>query len=361
VSSVSATAKTLRYHFSIRREGLFLYLILIAVLAAAFNTGNNLLFLFASVMASVSALQAVMNYLSREGNRVRRHLPSAVFAGEKFPVEFELTNNKRWFATHSVVIAEKAPFPGGTEGRVHFLRVPAGKTEYKTYRTQCNRRGLHQLERFRLECSYPFGFNHHSLESKAEQELLVYPLILPVRSMPRSTFSHAGELETPRKGFGFSLYGLREYQPGESSRFIHWRTSAKMDRLMVKEFEEEERQLVTVVFDNSTTREIEDYDERFEQRVSEAASLAAYFLRRGWQVGLVSLSGSVGPGGGDSQLKRILHLLALIKQVREYPERADKQLLAQLEPESGHRVWVGDGSALGRPLQSTGKEAVPGR
>jgi len=328
------------FRLRINREGLFLYLLLFAIGFAAYNTGNNLLFIFVSVMATLSVTHTLFNYVSREKNSVDRRLPSSIHAGQPFNVTLQLKNNKRFFSTFSAVLEEEHPELRTAGGGVHFVHVPAGKTLERRYETTLHRRGRYRFDGLWLYCRYPFGLTRHGILYPAEQEVIVYPRLVPVRTPPSMQPRSQGDRERPEKGFGFSLYGLREYQEGESSRFIHWKTSAKWDQLMVKEFEDEQRRHVILLFENRGNPNLL-FDEPFEAHVSEAASLAAHFIRDGWQVELVTLSGSIPHGSGAAHLRRIFHHLALIKAAPVSADQAHRRLLEQLHPDAGHLVPIG--------------------
>jgi uncharacterized protein (DUF58 family) len=89
---------------------------------------------------------------------------------------------------------------------------------------------------------------------------------------------------------------------------LHWKTSAKAGDLMVKELEDEDRPRVRLVVQDPEPATPSGV---VEDRISYAASLAAYAIRRGYQVQLVTAEGSTGVGLGEAQLDRILERLAL--------------------------------------------------
>jgi len=70
-------------------------------------------------------------------------------------------------------------------------------------------------------------------------ELEVYPTPLPVNAEIRPLFGWgASDLDSGRtQGAGLDPKGIREFSFGDPIRYIHWRSSAKRDKLMVKEFE----------------------------------------------------------------------------------------------------------------------------
>jgi uncharacterized protein (DUF58 family) len=138
--------------------------------------------------------------------------------------------------------------------------------------------------------------------------------------------------------------GVRDYAPGDSFSRIHWRSSARRDRLIVKEFELDPLADIWIVPDMaefshvSSEREIaaaelqpgdipiwmqaakgEEYtlpDMTEEYTVTIAASLAQYFLRRDRSVGMMAYGQSreiVQPDRGERQISRLLETLAVLR------------------------------------------------
>jgi hypothetical protein len=83
---------------------------------------------------------------------------------------------------------------------------------------------------------------------------------------------------------------IREYAMGDAQRHIHWKSTAKLGQLMVRQFEQTKRSLITLVLD----RDPESYanDEEFEMAVSSVGSLGVRALRDGREVQAV-MSGEV--------------------------------------------------------------------
>ena len=96
--------------------------------------------------------------------------------------------------------------------------------------------------------SDPFGF-FRGLRTVPEAELA---LILPTFASLANRHQ-ARELEAsvaaPRAGAGNELFGIREYRPGDSLRRIHWRSSARVGELVVREFEPPGTPTLTILVD----------------------------------------------------------------------------------------------------------------
>jgi len=83
---------------------------------------------------------------------------------------------------------------------------------------------------------------------------------------------------------------------------------------MTKEFEQEKKKKVKIVFYNALLP-LPDFHDRFEGMVGEAASLTDYYIRSGFEVGFNSLTAEVPCKSGREQLYRILRELAIIEPV----------------------------------------------
>jgi uncharacterized protein (DUF58 family) len=86
-----------------------------------------------------------------------------------------------------------------------------------------------------------------------------------------------------------AFHALRPYVPGDDRRYVHWRTSARIGQLMVRQFEETRRSQVTMIL--ASRSDLYASDEEFELAISVTASIAAQVIRDGVQMNVVSESG----------------------------------------------------------------------
>ena len=88
-----------------------------------------------------------------------------------------------------------------------------------------------------------------------------------------------------------AFHALREYVPGDDRRNVHWRTTARTGRLMVRQFEETRRSSLLVLL---STRH-DDYagEEDFETAVSIACSLAMDAIQDGREVRFITQIGAL--------------------------------------------------------------------
>ncbi|WP_403023773.1 DUF58 domain-containing protein [Salinibacterium sp. GXW1014] len=86
-----------------------------------------------------------------------------------------------------------------------------------------------------------------------------------------------------------AFHALRPYVPGDDRRYVHWRTSARIGQLMVRQFEETRRSQLTMI--HATRRDLFASEEEFELAVSVTASIASQVIADGTQMNVVSESG----------------------------------------------------------------------
>jgi uncharacterized protein (DUF58 family) len=140
-----------------------------------------------------------------------------------------------------------------------------------------------------------------------DREVLVFPAVRPLPTETLHRLVGAGTAAVRRRGRGHDLYNLRSYRPGDDPRHIHWRTSAKLRVLLVREMEAETTEDARVVLMGTGAHNAA----RLEAALSEAASLVAHLARTGAGVELVGPGLFVRLGRGPGQARRILTALAL--------------------------------------------------
>ena len=86
-----------------------------------------------------------------------------------------------------------------------------------------------------------------------------------------------------------AFHALRPYVPGDDRRYVHWRTSARIGQLMVRQFEETRRSQLTMI--HASRNDLYASEDEFELAVSVTASIAAQVIRDGTQMNVVSESG----------------------------------------------------------------------
>lgn len=320
-----------------------LLLLGLSLLAGAV-TGSSLYYRLSYLWGALLLGSWVMARLSLRGLRVQRSartLRSQV--GQLFEERFQVINTSRlprlW-----VEVQDEAALPGSRGSRVLTL---IGPREAYTYlaRTRLSERGVFPLGPTVLLSGDLFGLFEASRSMPSQESLLVYPLMVDVTSFPGPAGLLPGGEALRRRTAQITsnAAGVREYAPGDPLNRIHWLSTARRDRMMVKEFELDPLAEVWLFVDGSHSVHAElpyeapVYDlqdiwrprakfslppSSVEYTASAAASLARYFIGRSRAVGLVS----AGPflkiipsERGNRQLGKLLEALAVFRAEGNVP------------------------------------------
>jgi uncharacterized protein (DUF58 family) len=317
-------------------------LFIAALLIASVNTGNNLLYLILSFMISFLLFSFIAPRLLFNGVDIDIKLPSCLYAGEKARVRVKIENKKRYLPSPPFYLKALGSLPLLAPP---FLPSVLGGEDYEELMIrEVKRRGLYRLKGLFAETGYPFGLFLSARVVPAEvNEFVVYPRVFPLSSFIVHGIPGDKAIESLFKGRSMSLRNIRDYAYGDEVRFLHWKASAKLSRLMVKEFCRKEELKVTILLPTIVPSCFSRDD--FESRVSFAASLASYLIGRNYFVRLVTSHSELPLGIGGIQLHKVLRELAIVEPVAKAAEDlVEKELLVSEAPSRSFRVLVADES-----------------
>ncbi len=211
------------------------------------------------------------------------------------------------------------------------VRLERGATQVLSYSVQ-GPRGGYAFEAVTAEANEDLGLSGRHGRMQVRNQLFVFPTVTRLRHItirPRRTRVYAGNIPARAGGNGIEFFGVRDYQPGDSSRSINWRVSARhIGTLYSNEFQQERVADVGIVLDGRLrTNALGREHSLFEHSIQAAASLADAFLFQGNRVGLLLYSNFLAwtyPDYGKVQRERILQALA-----RAQP--GDSQVFTALE------------------------------
>jgi uncharacterized protein (DUF58 family) len=155
------------------------------------------------------------------------------------------------------------------------------------------RRGIIPIGPVRTVRADPVGLVRRELVWAERVDLFVHPRTLPIPSMSTGFIRDLeGHPTRDLTNLDMSFHALREYVPGDERRSIHWKSTAKTGRLMVRQYEESRRSHLLVALSLAA----DDYadDEEFELAVSVAGSLGVRAIRDARTVSVVT--STVAPG-----------------------------------------------------------------
>lgn len=244
----------------------------------------------------------------RPGGNLRRAVePAQLTRGETATALITSVNNR---VTPTGVV-EALDSIAGQPVEILIPPVPPRREVTVSYRFVPLRRGELTLGPVTLERRDPWGLFVRRATSSAQLTVLVHPRVLPVDvTLAGNRIGQEGGTADRDVLGSNQFHTLREYVIGDELRQIHWRSSARVGKLMVKQLVDNPLPRALVLLDNDirSYRRAED----FEEAVDAAASIGSVIVRAGLPVSLRT----TGEDGGVEILRvddltRLLDALAL--------------------------------------------------
>jgi uncharacterized protein (DUF58 family) len=138
----------------------------------------------------------------------------------------------------------------------------------------------------------PLGLLRRDAVEQTTVELFVHPTIIGLDSLsPGLQRDLEGQASRDLSNSDLAFHALRDYVAGDDRRHVHWRSSAKAGRLLVRQFQDTRRSQLTVVVDGAAA----SYrtDEEFELAMSVAGSICVRAVADSHDVCLVAASSAV--------------------------------------------------------------------
>ena len=284
------------------------------------------LFLLAAWVAAMVGAAAFYAYRSRRGVTLRLAVEN-VRSSPLSPVH-DLPEQVLRTAPDAAVVFEgdsvdlsvgldarrKAAGPAWVRGKVAGTDIAVGagvvtRKGWRTHRTlPALRRSAIAATGWTIHSGDPLGF-FDSATIRADGEVgLVYPRFTSLAAR-RQTRELEATSVAPRAGAGTELFGVREFSPGDSLRRIHWRSTARNGRLVVREYEPPGVETLAIYLDPTPL------DETIADQIARIAASEAWdCIRNGGRVSLWS------PGLGASAAGDGRNLWALLDWLARYPE-----------------------------------------
>lgn len=314
----------------LRPLGLFA-LALICYLAAQ-GTGIRLFFHLFYLLLALLAGAYLWAWLNLRGLRVERETFTqrsqvGETARERITIRNDWPIPRLW-----IELLDHSDMPQHGAGFVAYL--PSKDRRRWMIRTPCTIRGKYTLGPVTVASGDPFGIFRLEHQIDKTSEILVYPQTSPLPGFVLPSAELPGGQETKTRTYHVTpnVSGIRDYQPGDSLNRIHWRSTARMGKLIVKEFELDPTAEVYLVLDmqEKTQQILDEHEARKasggqevrliesteEYAVHAAAAIARHLIDQNRPVGLVAWGQrrELIPTERESrQLYKILEALAMLR------------------------------------------------
>lgn len=260
------------------REGLIFVLLSLAIGAAAVNTGNNILYLIFSLMLGFIIVSGMISRRMLLGLTPQIDFPENLFAGAASVCHVSVLNRKKKLPSLGIRFTIEQPAFSKTER--YFFYLPARETVHGFAPIRFLKRGVFSLHEMELQTRFPFSFFTKIRRYTSSQQVRVFPALYRLSEEVLTKATDGLMLDSPFRGESHQLLHLRDYTSLDSSKRIHWKASAKMEKLLIKEFQREQGRDLRVYYDVYPVAEA-GQSTLFERAVSFIASLAFLFFEKG--------------------------------------------------------------------------------
>lgn len=228
----------------------------------------------------------------------RQVTPPRVTVGESAAGLLTVRNTSRWPSLGFTAV----DLVGDEPVALAVPALPASGTRELPYAVPAHRRGRIRLGPLTVERRDPLGLLAWRQRQTADAVLWVHPPVHPLRPLPVGVvLDYEGRVTDNARAGTVTFASLREYVPGDDPRHIHWRSTARLGTLVVREHVDTTEPTTTVVLDTGAGAYVDPA--AFEHAVAAAASVVRAVEETGRPVTL-RIAGEA-PGDAESTLDRL--------------------------------------------------------
>lgn len=294
------------------KEGLLFVVLTLSIGAAAVNTGNNVLYLIFSLMLALIVVSGIISRRVLMGLTPSIEFPHHLFSGSPGICYISVKNKKKKLPSVGIRLAvTNDAFPRLSR---FFFYIPSNGQVSDFVGILFPRRGIFRIHELELQTRFPFNFFLKVRRYFLEDSVKIYPQIFRLPDEWIARIAEGAMVESPYRGESQQLLHLRDYTFYDSSKRIHWKASAKSEKLYVKEFQREQGRELHVYFD--CYPETGEEEERMEKAISLLASFAYYVTEKNLEATFIFPERHFRLAAGDHALVKLLDYLSELKAGR---------------------------------------------
>jgi uncharacterized protein (DUF58 family) len=271
----------------------------------------------------------------------RKLSANRVFWGDNITLDISVTNGKvlplPW-----IMVQEEVPrgvlfrkgrltpsHKSNREVLSNFLSLSWYHKLTRRYPIQCQKRGVFLFGPAMISSGDPFGFFRKKIEDEKTERLLVYPKILSLEDIGIPSRHPFGDLRIKRHLFQDPVLvaTTREYVSGDPLKYIHWKSTARLQRLQSRVFEHTTTIDMALFLDTRTAADTNYWSiispDFLETAILTAAAISNHSFTEGYKVGLYANEYyfqsehlmKLAPSNNTDQFRNILEALAQIQGI----------------------------------------------
>lgn len=277
------------------KTGLGFVLLILILLLIAIVYNNNLAYLLTFLLASIFFITILHSFKSLASLLVFASPGTAVFAGEAAGFDISIKNPGNF---------ERFNLQLSLEESIYFC-LKKQQTKHFTMYCKTDKRGWLEIEKLTLSSTFPLGFFRAWSPMRFLARVLVYPK--PWRGnlpFPETEGQQDQALKNNQLKGNDDFYGLKEYQPGDPIKHIHWKAFAKGQGLHSKQYESGFSADLYLNYDQTSGHNV-------EERLSQLCRWVIDAEKAGLRYGFSLPGFKLNTGNGKKHYEKCLEAMAL--------------------------------------------------
>ncbi len=316
------------YRLTYTGRYLFIMGLVFGLLSSVVFYGTFLLYSLVLFLMVVFIMSPFLERILRPRLDITITTPTRTSSGSSVAEEIIIKNisNKNAYFTffrevklHPMIVQEQ------DQGIMLPILKKGGKIKFRL-NLIAQKRGDYRLKSLRVDSPFPLGVMKWGYRYKKERRILVYPQFKPLIgfNIPVSRKLQPGGIALASNiGESTEFVGTREFRDGDSLRHIHWKSWARLNKPIVKVFQEEYYCRLALLIDTYIPDNSPDIDyEAMESSLSLAASISDYLERQEYIIDLIAAGPNIyylQAGRALAYLDQILDILACLDVCRKKP------------------------------------------
>lgn len=238
---------------------------------------SNLIYLIAAGLLSLVITDLIFSIFAVRGIRIMRFCPGHASRGKEFTIKLRIENT---CSTKYLLQIIDGSFAENLPGKKlpPITKLPQRQHVLQSYSEVLKARGIYILKECLIQSLFPLGIWKAQKKYPLFSQIVVYPEFFEASRFSvsyRGIRTEFANTTSDRPGTGGDFFDIREYQPGDSLKHIHWRATARVRKLMVKQLERYTLSNLSVILDSSADLILGLGEEsNFEYAIKTAATIA---------------------------------------------------------------------------------------
>lgn len=326
---------------------IFIFIVIAFNLIIGLRTSIGFFYLFFWFLIAALAIGFIWVALEYLGTKLSfaRNIITKIEEDDTLEIEMVI-KNKGFVPIFNFVFHDHLPCAAVNEARKSVLMDYLGpRASYSIkYSCFCSKRGRYVIGPVVVYFFDPFGLFFFRKTHYLYSEIFVYPKTFPIKKFPplaKGILPWFGIETTHTSGDEDEFFGVREYKEGDPMKRIHWLSSARKNRLIVKQFQRQSYFRATIIFDLEKDKNFGEGKESIAEYIIKiAASVAKYLINQNISVEIIAHTGEIAHipfNKGPEHLENIMKFFTIAQ-----PE--SRVSLGEIFQEYSH--YIADNSSL---------------